>query len=423
MFDEGVAAFVAEAGRLDADGWSRPACGEWTATELARHVLSVIGWYHDWLDRAEAGDPSPAFPVDELDERTAGRSPRWATCRGPRRPPASPRRRRATPSGSEGRGTCPTATHAGTVTAGLHAGLACFEWHAHTWDLATSPDDHVPSRPDRLYVAAADCLAAATGADAGEERAGAPVGGDARAVGSAMTIERGRLRPRRGRARTGTRSSNASIERRHGLPAGCDPRRRLRRRTSGPAAVTGALDYEHLGGPGRRAGRLARGDRGVGRVPRPRRSRRRRAGRRRCAPAGCRVGLLSNATTRLEEDLAVLGLDATFDVVFNTARLGVCKPDHEVYRRVVDALGVPADHIVFTDDTPSWAEAATEVGLHGIPFTGVTHLRDELQPPRRPLLNLEGPPGGRIAPDRGRLDGFGAGFDRFEVDPLAELGW
>jgi 2-haloacid dehalogenase len=45
----------------------------------------------------------------------------------------------------------------------------------------------------------------------------------------------------------------------------------------------------------------------------------------------------------------------------------------------VDSAGVPADEIVFTDDTPSWAEAATAVGLHGIPFTGVTHLRAELR--------------------------------------------
>jgi putative hydrolase of the HAD superfamily len=94
---------------------------------------------------------------------------------------------------------------------------------------------------------------------------------------------------------------------------------------------------------------------------------------------GCRVGLLSNATTRLEDDLEHLGLSATFDDVFNTARLGVCKPDPEVYRRVVGALGLPAHEIVFTDDTPSWAEAASRVGLVGIAFTGVTHLRDELQ--------------------------------------------
>ena len=65
--------------------------------------------------------------------------------------------------------------------------------------------------------------------------------------------------------------------------------------------------------------------------------------------------------------------------MFNTARLGVCKPDPRSTAASSTQLGVPADQIVFTDDTPSWAEAATAVGLHGIPFTGVTHLRAELQ--------------------------------------------
>ena len=69
MFDDAVGAFVTEAGRVD--DWDRPACGTWTGTELARHVLSVIGWYHDWLDRAEAGDSSPAFAIDDLAARNA----------------------------------------------------------------------------------------------------------------------------------------------------------------------------------------------------------------------------------------------------------------------------------------------------------------------------------------------------------------
>jgi putative hydrolase of the HAD superfamily len=170
---------------------------------------------------------------------------------------------------------------------------------------------------------------------------------------------------------------NAAIEQRHGLAPGAILDTAFAA-DLGLAAVTGTLDYatwasrvgERLDCPAAVAEWGAfRGnvdDEAVELV------RAVRAG-------GCGVALLSNATTRLEEDLAVLGLDATFDVVFNTARLGVAKPDHEVYRRVVADLGVPADHIVFTDDTPSWVEAATEVGLQGIPFTGVTNLRAELQ--------------------------------------------
>ena len=182
------------------------------------------------------------------------------------------------------------------------------------------------------------------------------MGRHARAVGSAMTIRVVVVFDLDGVVRHWDAQLNASIERRHGLP----PDSILDTAFAadlGEAAVTGALDYgtwaarvaERLGSPEAVAEWGAfRGHVDPDAVELVAAV---RAG-------GCRAGLLSNATTRLEEDLAVLGLDATFDVVFNTARLGVCKPDHEVYRRVVDALGVPADHVVFTDDTPSWAEAA-----------------------------------------------------------------
>ena len=95
--------------------------------------------------------------------------------------------------------------------------------------------------------------------------------------------------------------------------------------------------------------------------------------------AGCAVALLSNATTRLEEDLAHLGLGDTFDQVFNTSRLGVCKPDPAVYRTVLDALELRGEQVAFTDDLPHWAEAATTVGMHGIAFTGSSDLRIALR--------------------------------------------
>ena len=154
------------------DDWDRPACGTWTGTELARHVLSVIGWYHDWLDRAEAGDSSPAFPIAELDEQTARSLPaQHRRCLAGRRPPsASHAEAERYAERLEDTWDLPFGYPRGTVTAGLHAGLACFEWQAHTWDLAHAAGrDHRPHRPARLYIAAADCLAAATGAEGGEE--------------------------------------------------------------------------------------------------------------------------------------------------------------------------------------------------------------------------------------------------------------
>jgi HAD superfamily hydrolase (TIGR01509 family) len=102
--------------------------------------------------------------------------------------------------------------------------------------------------------------------------------------------------------------------------------------------------------------------------------------------AGLTVALLSNATTRLEEDLDVLGLAPHLDVVFNTARLGVCKPNPEVYRLVVERLGVPGPQVVFTDDHPGWAAAAGAADVHGIPFHGVPALRASLRELGVPVL-------------------------------------
>lgn len=94
---------------------------------------------------------------------------------------------------------------------------------------------------------------------------------------------------------------------------------------------------------------------------------------------GLTVGLLSNATTRLEEDLDVLGLRDHLDHVFNTARLGVCKPNPGVYQRVVELLELPGEQVAFTDDHPGWAAAAGAADIRGLPFVGVPQLRADLR--------------------------------------------
>ncbi len=81
--------------------------------------------------------------------------------------------------------------------------------------------------------------------------------------------------------------------------------------------------------------------------------------------ARCRVGLLSNATTRLRGDLARLGLVVEVDEVFNTAELGVAKPDPEVFRVVCARLQVEPGQCGFVDDTAGHVAAAEAVGLVG----------------------------------------------------------
>ncbi len=75
------------------------------------------------------------------------------------------------------------------------------------------------------------------------------------------------------------------------------------------------------------------------------------------------ASLLSNGTTRLRRDLHVLDLLDEFDEIFNTAELGIAKPDPDVFRLVCDRLGVDTGSAVFVDDLEENVAGAREAGL------------------------------------------------------------
>ena len=84
---------------------------------------------------------------------------------------------------------------------------------------------------------------------------------------------------------------------------------------------------------------------------------------RRARAAGWRVGLLTNATTRLRADLAHLGLDAELDVVVSSADLGIAKPDPRAFAETCRLLGAAPSDCVLVDDSPTNVAAADAVGL------------------------------------------------------------
>lgn len=75
------------------------------------------------------------------------------------------------------------------------------------------------------------------------------------------------------------------------------------------------------------------------------------------------LALLSNGTTRLRRDLHVLDLLDEFDEVFNTAELGIAKPDPDVFLLVCDRLGAAPSATLFVDDLAENVAGATEAGL------------------------------------------------------------
>ncbi|MGW4161643.1 HAD family hydrolase [Streptomyces sp. NPDC004788] len=96
------------------------------------------------------------------------------------------------------------------------------------------------------------------------------------------------------------------------------------------------------------------------------------------------VVLVSNATTRLEADLAALGLADAFDAVVNTARLGFAKPDPRVFAAAARAVDVAPHRCLFVDDTPGHVAAAHAAGLAAHHYTDVTALRTATVTTARP---------------------------------------
>jgi putative hydrolase of the HAD superfamily len=66
--------------------------------------------------------------------------------------------------------------------------------------------------------------------------------------------------------------------------------------------------------------------------------------------AGLRLGVVSNSDGRVEEALAAAGLRECFDVVIDSAVVGVEKPDPAIFRAALDALGVPAGEALYVGD-------------------------------------------------------------------------
>ncbi len=79
-----------------------------------------------------------------------------------------------------------------------------------------------------------------------------------------------------------------------------------------------------------------------------------------------------------------LGYRDMFDAEFYSCRLGVAKPDGAYFERILDAIGLDADQVLFLDDHRANVEGALAVGLHSSVFA-ITPSADN-RPALRELL-------------------------------------
>lgn len=69
--------------------------------------------------------------------------------------------------------------------------------------------------------------------------------------------------------------------------------------------------------------------------------------------AGYRIGVVSNAEGRVEQDLMRAGFEGLFDTVIDSHVVGVAKPDPEIFRLALAQLSAPSETAVFLGDVPS----------------------------------------------------------------------
>ncbi|WP_433442542.1 HAD family hydrolase [Nonomuraea sp. CA-141351] len=94
--------------------------------------------------------------------------------------------------------------------------------------------------------------------------------------------------------------------------------------------------------------------------------------------AGRDVALLSNAPVCIGDGLDELPWIAAIGHRFYSGRMGLVKPDREIYDEVARALGADPSEMVFIDDRKENIEGAERVGMTGVHFTDAAALRGTL---------------------------------------------
>ena len=84
---------------------------------------------------------------------------------------------------------------------------------------------------------------------------------------------------------------------------------------------------------------------------------------------GYRMALLTNNVREWELRWRALApIDEIFELVVDSAFVGVRKPDPEIYELTVTGLGVPAAECLFVDDIEVNCDAAREAGMSAVVF-------------------------------------------------------
>jgi putative hydrolase of the HAD superfamily len=91
------------------------------------------------------------------------------------------------------------------------------------------------------------------------------------------------------------------------------------------------------------------------------------------------IALLSNVNILhfeyLKEKFPLFGV---FHHIFTSYEMHMRKPDPEIYRKVLEVVGVPAGGVFYTDDRPDLIQSACALGIRAYVFQGAEQLIRDL---------------------------------------------
>lgn len=91
--------------------------------------------------------------------------------------------------------------------------------------------------------------------------------------------------------------------------------------------------------------------------------------------ATTQIVLVTNATSRLMDDLTAHGILEHFDLVINSSEVGIAKPDAVIFHHALAKAGATPERTVFVDDTAKNCATAKALGIESLHYTGIESLR------------------------------------------------
>jgi putative hydrolase of the HAD superfamily len=92
-----------------------------------------------------------------------------------------------------------------------------------------------------------------------------------------------------------------------------------------------------------------------------------------------KVALLSNSSSNyLRAELAKHDLEQYFDEIVISSEVKLIKPEPEVFIHIMQRLHAEPAECVFIDDNPNNVAAAQKLGIHGLVFTNLRSLKQEI---------------------------------------------